>query len=194
MAKKTGRKLTDFKYKFGSNSDAIKNYITSDSIMKEFKKEYTRLRDIERKQLQRLAKSPEFSTMQSAKTKLAPKLKDFYTEKGRFKKAEFANEFAKMQRFLESERRTLTGQSAIKTKTLATLQARKYDVTSENYAEFVALMEELRRRGLDEVYDSDRVITSYFASKGNRRRSSQGFNEFFNSLDDSAGHNLDDVE
>ena len=187
------RKTSDFKYAFGGNSEAVKNYMTSTSVMAEFKKEYTRMRDIERKQIQRLQKS-EFSQLQSAQQKLAPKLEEFYTKNGKFKKSAFANEFAKMQRFLESERRTVTGQKAIRTRTINKLQSRGYDVNTQNYAEFVALMEELRRRGLDTLYDSAQVIKTYFASKGNRKITSQGFNDFFNEMQSNSGHDLDDVE
>lgn len=187
------RKLITFKYAFGGNSEAIKNYLTSNDVLKEFKKEYTRLRNAERKQIQRLQKS-EFSQLQSAQQKLAPKLENFYTKNGRFKKSEFANEFAKMQRFLQSERRTLTGQGKIRNRTIKKLQSRNYNVTTENYTEFVALMEELRRRGLDELYDSAQVIKKYFASSGNRAISPQGFNEFFAEMQSNSGHNLDDVE
>ena len=190
MAKRT---TSDFKYAFGNNSEAVKNYMTSKSIMAEFKKEYTRMRDIERKQIQRLQKS-EFSQLQSAQQKLAPKLEEFYTKSGKFKKSAFANEFAKMQRFLESERRTVTGQKAIRTRTISKLQSRGYDVNTENYAEFVALMEELRRRGLDSLYDSAQVIKTYFASNGNRKISPQGFNTFFEEMRSNSGHDLDDVE
>lgn len=190
MAKRT---TSDFKYAFGNNSEAVKNYMTSKSIMAEFKREYTRMRDIERKQIQRLQKS-EFSQMQSAQQKLAPKLEEFYTKTGKFKKSAFANEFAKMQRFLESERRTVTGQKAIRARTISKLQSRGYDVNTENYAEFVALMEELRRRGLDTLYDSAQVIKTYFATNGNRAISPQGFNEFFEEMRSNSGHNLDDVE
>lgn len=189
------RKLITFKYAFGGNSEAIKNYLTSDAVMKEFRKEYSRLRDAERKQIERLQASPDFKTMQSAQQKLAPKLENFYTKNGRFKKSEFANEFAKMQRFLSSERRTLTGQGEIRKKTINKLQSRGYDVTTENYAEFVELMEELRRRGLDELYDSARVIKSYFALKGNKSASPKQLNRFFNKLKKNySGHDLDDVE
>lgn len=189
------RKLITFKYAFGGNSEAIKNYLTSDAVMKEFRKEYSRLRDAERKQIERLKASPDFKTMQSAQQKLAPKLENFYTKNGRFKKSEFANEFAKMQRFLSSERRTLTGQGEIRKKTINKLQSRGYDVTTENYAEFVELMEELRRRGLDELYDSARVIKSYFALKGNKSASPKQLNRFFNNLKKNySGHDLDDVE
>lgn len=188
------RKLITFKYAFGGNSEAIKNYLTSDAVLKEFRKEYSRLRDAERKQIERLKASPEFNTMESAKQKLAPKLEKFYTKNGKFKKSEFANEFAKMQRFLASERRTLTGQAEIRQKTISKLQSRNYNVTTENYAEFVALMEELRRRGLDELYDSAQVIKTYFATKANRGASPQGFNEFFAEMQGNSGHNLDDVE
>lgn len=190
MAKRT---TSDFKYAFGGNSEAVKNYMTSKSVMAEFKKEYTRMRDIERKQIQRLQKS-EFSQMQSAQQKLAPKLEEFYTKSGKFKKSAFANEFAKMQRFLESERRTVTGQKAIRTRTISKLQSRGYDVNTENYAEFVALMEELRRRGLDTLYDSAQVIKTYFDSKGNRKITPQGFNSFFEEMRSNSGHDLDDVE
>ena len=184
---------SNFKYAFGNNSEAVKNYMTDDRIIAEFKKEYTRMRDIERKQIQRLQKS-EFSQMQSAQQELAPKLEKFYTKNGRFKKSAFANEFAKMQRFLESERRTVTGQKAIRTRTINKLQSRGYDVNNENYAEFVDLMEELRRRGLDTLYDSAQVIKTYFDSKGNRKPTPQGFNEFFEEMRSNSGHDLDDVE
>lgn len=187
------RKKAGFQYAFGGNSEAVKNYITSQSIMAEFKKEYTRMRDIERKQIQRLQKS-EFAGMQSAQQKLAPKLEEFYTKTGRFKKSAFANEFAKMQRFLESERRTVTGQKSIRSRTISKLQSRGYDVNTENYAEFVELMEELRRRGLDTLYDSAQVIKTYFDAKGNRKPSPQGFNSFFDEMRSNSGHNLDDVE
>ena len=187
------RKLITFKYAFGGNSEAIKNYLTSDAVLKEFKKEYSRLRDAERKQIERLQKS-EFSQLQSAQQKLAPKLENFYGKNGRFKKSEFANEFAKMQRFLSSERRTLTGQGEIRSRTINKLQSRNYNVTTENYMEFVALMEELRRRGLDELYDSAQVIKKYFTSNGNRAISPQGFNEFFEEMRSNSGHDLDDVE
>lgn len=190
MAKRT---TSDFKYAFGNNSEAVKNYMTDKSILAEFKKEYTRMRDIERKQIQRLQKS-EFSQLQSAQQKLAPKLEEFYTKSGKFKKSAFANEFAKMQRFLESERRTVTGQRAIRTRTISKLQSRGYEVNTENYVEFVELMEELRRRNLDKLYDSAQVIKTYFDTKGNGRPSPSQMNQFFNDLRSNSGHDLDDVE
>lgn len=190
MAKRT--KAT-FNYDFGVNSEAVKNYLTSPDIIAEFKREYTRMRDIERKQIQRLQAS-EFAGMQSAQQKLAPKLEEFYTPTGKFKKSAFANEFAKMQRFLSSERRTVTGQKNIRAKTIENLQKRGYEVTAENYAEFVELMEELRRRNLDSLYDSAQVIKTYFESKGNRRSSPRQMNQFFDDLRNNSGHKLDDVE
>lgn len=187
------RSKATFNYDFGVNSEAVKNYLTSPDIIAEFKREYTRMRDIERKQIQRLQAS-EFAKMQSAQQKLAPKLEEFYTPTGKFKKSAFANEFAKMQRFLSSERRTVTGQKNIRAKTIENLQKRGYEVNTENYAEFVELMEELRRRGLDELYDSARVIKSYFALKGNKSASPKQMNKFFNTLQKNYAGSLDDVE
>ena len=99
-----------------------------------------------------------------------------------------------MQRFLESERRTVTGQKAIRTRTINKLQSRGYEINTENYAEFVELMEELRRRNLDKLYDSAQVIKTYFESKGNGRPSPSQMNQFFNDLRSNSGHDLDDVE
>lgn len=181
---------TKTRYSWATSTEAIKNYISDPGALADLKKEYSRLRTIESKRIARLQQSPEFSTLGSAKQKVAPKLEQFRTKTGKFNKSAFANEFAKMQRFLESERSTITGQQSIRSRTISTLQERGYDITNENYADFIQVMETLRSKGLDRVYDSARVINNFLKFKGNKRMTSRDFNKFFGDL----GHDLDDVE
>ena len=95
-----------------------------------------------------------------------------------------------MQRFLQSERSTVTGQTSIRNRTLNTLQERGYNITAENYADFINMMEMLRSRGLDRIYDSARAINNFLKFRGNKPMSAKKFNEFFSSF----GGDLDDVE
>lgn len=180
---------TTLKYPWGSSTEAIKNYISNPSALEALKKEYSRLRTIEAKRISRLQKS-EFANLDSARQKVATPIKSFYTKTGKFNKSAFANEFAKMQRFLESERSLVTGQKSIRERTLGTLQERGYNITDENYTDFIRVMETLRSKGLDRVYDSARVINNFLEFKGNRKMTTRDFNKFFNNL----GNALDDVD
>lgn len=181
---------TKSKYSWATSTEAIKNYISDPGALADLKKEYSRLRTIESKRIARLQASPEFNTLESAKQKTAPKLQQFYTKSGKFNKSAFANEFAKMQKFIESERSTISGQQSIRSRTINTLQERGYNISNENYADFIQVMETLRSKGLDRVYDSARVINNFLKFKGNKRMTSRDFNKFFGTLGDA----LDDVD
>lgn len=177
------------KYSWASNTEAIKNVMSDPDMIADLKREYSRLRSIEAKRIGRL-KDSDFAKLESAKQKVAPTLKSFYTKTGKFNKSAFANEYAKMQRFLQSERSTVSGQTSIRNRTLNTLQERGYDITAENYADFIIMMEMLRSRGLDRIYDSARAINNFLKFRGNKPMSAKKFNEFFGSF----GGDLDDVE
>lgn len=117
------------------------------SDMKAMRSEYSRMRDIAQKRIQRLSDS-EFSGSKA------------YTEhrKG-FKKlseitpADFAKAFSELSKFVTAKASSVSGQKAIRQKTIETWNRQGIPLSKENYNRTIRILEEMRKRKI--VYGSD---------------------------------------
>lgn len=125
--------------------DQAKAMIRDD--IKAMRREYTKMRDIAQKRIQRLGKS-EFSESKA------------YTEhrKGFKKLSEispenFAKAFSELSKFVAAKASSVSGQKAIRQKTIETWNKQGIPLTKENYNRTIKILEEMRRRKI--VYGSD---------------------------------------
>lgn len=125
--------------------DQAKSMMRDD--IKAMRREYTKMRDIAQKRIQRLGKS-EFSESKA------------YTEhrKG-FKKlselntANFAKAFSELSKFVTAKASSVSGQKAIRQKTIETWNKQGIPLTKENYNRTIKILEEMRKRKI--VYGSE---------------------------------------
>ena len=117
------------------------------SDMKAMRSEYTRMRDIAQKRIQRLSDS-EFSGMKA------------YTEHSKgFKKlseispADFAKAYSELSKFITAKASSVSGQKAIRQKTINTWNRQGIPLSKENYNRTIQILEEMRKRKI--VYGSD---------------------------------------
>lgn len=123
--------------------------------------EYTRLRDIAHKRLQRL-KDSEFSWTKTAQKVDFPKLREMNP-------AKLPDAFSELSKFIEATSSSVTGQKKIQAKTMETLNRAigAYDeedkldkdtphVTKANYKRVIDLFEEARKRKV--TYDSAKIV------------------------------------
>ena len=117
------------------------------SDMKAMRSEYSRMRDIAQKRIQRLSGS-EFSGSKA------------YTEhKKGFKKlseinlADFAKAYSELSKFVTAKASSVSGQKAIRHKTIETWNRQGIPLSKENYNRTIRILEEMRKRKI--VYGSD---------------------------------------
>lgn len=129
------------------------------------REEYSRLRSIAVKRLQRLGNSEWNDTDLYLRSKNKfKKLKDIKNER------ELRYLFSDLHYFLESPRSSVTGLDKIRKQSLDTLHQHGYDfVTKKNFRDFGRFMEWAREHAQAYMYDSDRVANAYneFAVKRN---------------------------
>lgn len=115
------------------------------------KAEYTRLRDIAHKRIQRLGKS-EFADSQTYLNRRGdfPKLKNLKT-------SQIPTALADLAKFLKAKSSTVSGQRAQMNKTIKNWQAHGLNLNAGNYKEVMGLMREMRIRKL--IYGSDKVMS-----------------------------------
>ena len=113
------------------------------------KAEYTRLRDIAHKRIQRLGKS-EFADSQTYLNRRGdfPKLKNLKT-------SQIPTALADLAKFLKAKSSTVSGQRAQMNKTIKNWQAHGLNLNAGNYKKVMGLMREMRIRKL--LYGSDKV-------------------------------------
>jgi len=117
--------------------------------MATMRSEYTRMRDTAQKRLQRLAKQfPESKAVQSHPQGFK-KLKELDPQ-------DFPKAFAELAKFLRAKGSTVSGQRAIKQKTMETWQKQGLPVNERNYQAVIKVLEEARKQKL--VYGSDKMV------------------------------------
>lgn len=121
------------------------------------REEYSRLRSIAVKRLQRLGNSEWNDTDLYLRSKNKfKKLKDIKNER------ELRYLFSDLHYFLASPRSSVTGLDKIRRQSLDTLHAHGYEfVTKKNFREFGRFMEWARERAQAYMYDSDQVAKTY---------------------------------
>lgn len=126
------------------------------------RKEYTRLRKIANKRLNRLAAS-EYKESDLAKEyaggfALLADVKDL------------PRELTQLARFVASERSSVTGLKRIDKQTISTLHQHGYTfVNTKNVGQFGAFMEEMRQAGLSKLYSSE-FLANWWSENGRSKR------------------------
>lgn len=111
--------------------------------------EYTRMRDVAQKRLQRLSKAfPDSKAVQNH-PKGFPKLKSLDPR-------DFPKAFADLAKFVKAKGSTVSGQREIKQKTIKTWQDQGLNLNSKNYDKTIKILEEMRRQKI--IYGSDKAV------------------------------------
>lgn len=123
----------------------------------ELRKEYTRLRNIARKRIQRLEKSgyERTSVYKYYKRTVSRKLSDF--REGNIKK-NIAKALGQLAQFIENPLSTVTGQKEQRKEKIDKLQSYGYDITESNFDNFTEWMELLSDQVTDLFYDSEGLV------------------------------------
>ena len=122
------------------------------------RKEYSRLREIANRRLERLLAS-EYKEIDLAKEyaggfAILAEVEDL------------PRELTMLARFVASERSSVTGLKRIDKQTISTLHQHGYTfVNSKNVRQFGAFMEEMRQAGLSKIYSSE-FIATWWSEKG----------------------------
>lgn len=141
--------------------------------IKEVRKEYSRLRSIERKRMDRM-KGTEFEKSDTFKRNYKA-----YKPVKELNDTELLYQTAKLAREVSKAGNTLTEAKELKAKKLETLQSHGYSfVNDENFFDFVKFMDEYRARKLDEIYDSDSVAEMYEITEGLKINPSKIYEDF----------------
>lgn len=118
--------------------------------IKEVRKEYSRLRSIERKRMYRMLGTEFEKSAEFAKNYMA------YDPVKELNDVAILYQLAKLAREVESPYNTLKAQKELREQKLSTLHEHGYDFVNEgNFFEFGQFMNDYRARKLDQIYDSD---------------------------------------
>ena len=145
----------ELKYSFRQYT-VYANRIGAGIPQNEIKKEYTRLRDILNKRIQRINKS-DFAGQGIAGQfpKGLPKLADIAPEDLPYLLQQAATA-------LNSRSGSLKGLQTRQTETIKSLRERGYtNIDNSNIRQFASFMDEARDRGLEKIYGSDTIATMY---------------------------------
>lgn len=148
------------------------------------KKEYTRMRDIAQKRLQRLQQSHDFDWTKTSHLQDFQKLKDMDIR-------DLPKAFSELSKFLEAKGSTISGQKESRQKTIDTLNRAigaidendELDksvphVTKENYNRVIQILNEARKQKI--IYGSDRIVQLADATLGVSQKT---FNQILDNLD-----------
>ena len=128
---------------------------------RELRKEYSRLRSIARKRLERF-EGTEWTDTQVYKLNVGQykPLKEIKSER------ELRHLFSQVARFVSSETGSVSGLEKQRNEAVQTLNERGYDfVTKDNFRKFAEFMEYARVANLNRMYDSKRIADFYAATE-----------------------------
>lgn len=124
--------------------------------------EYTRMRDVAQKRLNRLAKafpeskaSKHFYDTGKRDKEGNPIMARGFQKLKNLDPRDFAKAFADLAKFVKAKGSTVTGQKQIKAKTIKTWQEQGIDLNQQNYDMTIKILEEVRKQKI--VYGSDKV-------------------------------------
>lgn len=130
------------------------------------RKEYTRLRKIANKRLNRLQAS------EYKETDLAKEYSGGFALLADVE--DLPRELTVLARFVASEKSSITGLKRIEKQTISTLQQHGYTfVNSGNVGQFGAFMEEMRQAGYSKLYSSE-FLANWWSEKGRSKRDNVG--------------------
>ena len=126
------------------------------------RKEYTRLRKIANKRLNRLQAS------EYKETDLAKEYAGGFALLADVE--DLPRELTQLARFVASERSSITGLKRMENKTISTLHQHGYTfVNAGNVGQFGAFMEEMRQAGLSKLYSSEFIATWWSERDASKR-------------------------
>lgn len=128
--------------------DEAKSFARDD--MKTLRSEYSRYRSIAQRRIERMGKS-EF-----ADTKTYAKHAGGFAKLSDLSAAELPKAFSELSKFINAKSSSITGQKAIREKTIKTLRAQGLDVNEQNYNAMIKVFEEMRSQKL--IYGSDKAL------------------------------------
>ena len=152
---------------------------------KEVRSEYSRLRDIAQKRLQRIEAGSKGATdwtrteIYKTYRKGVPKLSDVSKE-------HLPYELSKLARWVESDYSRIGYLKKRMRSSIKKLHERGYDFVNErNFLDFTEFMEEYRRQKLDHVYGSPDAVELYGALQKRGISSSDVYNDFMDWLENA---------
>lgn len=116
---------------------------------KQFRKEYSQMRDVAQKRLKRMEEAGLQSKAYKSHREGFSKLKDI-------DKRDLAKAYSELSKFVSAKSGSLSGQHAIRRKTIETWQEHGIDLNERNYDKTMQILEEMRRQKI--VYGSDKVV------------------------------------
>ena len=114
------------------------------------RKMYTKMRDIAQKRIKRMGES-EFS-----KSKAYQSHKEGFSKLSELDIRDIPKAFSELSKFVSAKSGSITGQKAIRQKTIMTWQSQGLNLNQKNYDKAIDILEEMRKRKI--VYGSDKVI------------------------------------
>lgn len=127
--------------------------------LSEMRREYTRMRDIAQKRIQRLGES-KFSdakayTSHTFKTETGEIVHGFQKLKN-IDPSDFAKAYSELSKFTSAKASSVSGQKAIQSKTIQSWRSQGLGLNKDNYKTAIKILEEMRRQKI--TYGSDKVI------------------------------------
>ena len=116
---------------------------------KKVRKDYSQMRDIAQKRIQRMKESGSQSKAYKTHSRGFAKLKDISD-------ADLAKAYSELSKFVSAKSGSLSGQHAIRRKTIETWQEHGINLNNKNYDKTMQILEEMRRQKI--VYGSDKVV------------------------------------
>lgn len=153
----------------------LNKLLKADVTKAQVRSEYSRLRGIAMKRLNRLQEADMDDTQAYLRNyKHYPKLKDIKTNQ------ELAGRLSDLSRFIQAKASTVSGQKAIRAKSIATLHEHGYNfVNNDNIVAFGKFMEEYRQEKLDKAgYDSGDAAMLYSIVEKHRLDPDEVYQDF----------------
>ena len=139
--------------------------------IRELKREYTRLRDQFKKQIERLAKvdsGPKVRAYMKGGYKYPKMISEIENLPGRQKwsekaiKEDWATRVAELRGRTEARSLSISGRKAIRRETIKTLQDMGYtSINNKNFDKFTSFMNFAKAQGILEEYDSDKTAQAF---------------------------------
>lgn len=154
--KKASAKLTQLPEAFIFNGkpnytpQSIKQAFNGD--VKAMREEYSRLRAVAQKRLQRLSKS------RYAGSEVYKYYNDTFKKLKSIQDKGLPEALTSINRFLSNPLSTLRGQTELRNTRIETLQSYGYNVNESNFDKVIEVMEEVRSMIQSKLYDSDQVL------------------------------------
>ena len=116
---------------------------------KEFRKEYSRMRDVAEKRVKRLGE-------QFSQTKAYQNKQKGFKKLSEIDSRDLPKAFSEVSKFLGAKSSTVSGQKSIRNNTIKAWNEKGIPLNQQNYQTVMDIMDEMRKRKI--VYGSDKVV------------------------------------